>query len=60
VLKTLSDSARSLSGAASAHVLMRDGEVLRLCAESGLLRNFAITSSRILLASAGKPVPAAC
>ena len=33
VLKTLSDSARSLSGAASAHVMMRDGEVLRLRAE---------------------------
>ena len=35
VLKTLTDSARSLSGAATANVLLRDGEVLRLRAESG-------------------------
>ena len=33
VLKTLTDSARSLSGAATANVLLRDGEVLRLRAE---------------------------
>jgi GAF domain-containing protein len=35
VLKTLTDSARSLSGAATAAVFMRDGEVLRIRAESG-------------------------
>jgi two-component system, NtrC family, sensor kinase len=35
VLKTLADSARSLSGAATAMVLLCDGEVLRLRAESG-------------------------
>ena len=35
VLKTLTNSARSLSGAATANVLLRDGEVLRLRAKSG-------------------------
>ena len=35
VLKTLSDSARSLSSAVSAVVMLRDGDVLRLRAESG-------------------------
>jgi GAF domain-containing protein len=35
VLKTLTDSARSLSGAATANVLLRDDEILRLRAESG-------------------------
>ena len=35
VLKTLADSARSLSGATGVLVLLRDGEVARLRAESG-------------------------
>ncbi|HEY1452807.1 MAG TPA: GAF domain-containing protein, partial [Roseiarcus sp.] len=35
VLKTLTDSARSLSSAVSAVVMLRDGDVLRLRAESG-------------------------
>ena len=35
VLKTLSNSARSLSNAVSAVVMLRDGDVLRLRAESG-------------------------
>jgi GAF domain-containing protein len=35
VLNTLAESARSLSGAAAACVLLRDGELLRLRAESG-------------------------
>ncbi len=35
VLKTLTDSARSLSGAAKAAVFVRDGEAMRICAESG-------------------------
>jgi GAF domain-containing protein/anti-sigma regulatory factor (Ser/Thr protein kinase) len=35
VLKTLTDSARSLSGASLAAVFMRDGDVLRIRAESG-------------------------
>jgi two-component system, NtrC family, sensor kinase len=35
VLKTLTDSARSLSGAAEAAVFVRDGETLRIRAESG-------------------------
>jgi GAF domain-containing protein len=35
VLKTLTDSARSLSGASLAAVFMRDGDVMRIRAESG-------------------------
>ena len=35
VLKTLTDSARSLSGAAKAAVFVRDGEAMRIRAESG-------------------------
>jgi GAF domain-containing protein len=40
VLKTLTESAQSLSGAATATVLLRDGEVLRLRAESGCAPEF--------------------
>ena len=35
VLKTLTEFARSLSGAATATVFLRDGEVLRIRAEFG-------------------------
>ena len=40
VLKTLTESARSLSGAATATVFLRDGEVLRIRAESGVAPEF--------------------
>ena len=40
VLKTLTDSARSLSGAATAAVFLRDGELFRLRAESGVAPEF--------------------
>ena len=40
VLKTLTKSARSLSGAATATVFLRDGEVLRIRAESGVAPEF--------------------
>ncbi len=40
VLKTLTDSARSLSGAATAAVFLRDGEIFRLRAGSGVAPEF--------------------
>ena len=40
VLKTLTDSARSLSGAATAAVFLRDGELFRLRAGSGVAPEF--------------------
>ena len=59
VLKTLTNSARSLSGAATANVLLRDGEVLRLRAESGSPRIGENTCWRIPLAWVWAPAPAA-
>ena len=40
VLKTLTDSARSLSGAATAAVFLRDGELFKVRAESGVAPEF--------------------
>ena len=50
VLKTLTDSARSLSGAATAAVFLRDGDVYPVRADWGLLPSFLSTSTPIRLA----------